>query len=114
MIQDILGSDCAAARDYMDEIERLRDPSHVRDYDRKEWAGFLGEAGLRMIHEETLHGSYWLKDWTARSATPAEKVREIERRIKDLPPHLVGHMKTYDSGSDWMIGMRYILLVATK
>ena len=114
LIQDILGSDCAAARDYMDEIEKLRDPSHVRDYDRKEWAGFLGEAGLRMIHEETLHGSYWLKDWTARSATPAEKVREIERRIRELPPHLAGHIKVYDSGSDWMIGMMYILLMATK
>ena len=114
LIQDILGLDNRVARGYWDEIERLRDPSHVKDYDREEWKTFLVGGGLRVIHSEVVPGVYALGEWTSRSGTPVDNVEEIKAMLRNMPEAVAKYLKASYSGGDWSIQMRYILLLATK
>ncbi len=113
-IQDILGIDSPAARAYMDEIEVLRDPSHVKDYSSEEWASFLGKAGLRIVRREVLPGSYRLKDWTSRSGTSGESYDLIVRRLEEMPESVRVHLRAVFVDEDWTIPMQYILVFAQK
>ncbi len=113
-IQDILGIENPSARSYMDEIEMLRDPSHVKDYNSQEWNSFLMEAKLGVIRKEMLPGSYRLKDWTSRSGTSKENYDLIVKKLEDMPENVRGDLKARFIEGDWTIPMRYILVFAGK
>ena len=54
LVQDIRGHDDPAAAAFILEVERRRDPSHVRSYRVVEWQALLRGAGLTII-EEAVH-----------------------------------------------------------
>ncbi|MFL5920768.1 MAG: class I SAM-dependent methyltransferase [Gaiellaceae bacterium] len=63
-----------------EEAERLRDPTHVRNYTEDEWRSFLGEAGLEVEQVECFEKVHPLEDWLARAGCAgedAERVREL-------------------------------------
>jgi ubiquinone/menaquinone biosynthesis C-methylase UbiE len=49
LLQDILGHDDADANAFILEVERRRDPSHVRSYRMSEWKAFLRATGRTII-----------------------------------------------------------------
>lgn len=51
----------------VNELERRRDPSHVRSYTLEEWCGFLAAAGLRLERVEVIYRRHEWDDWTVRS-----------------------------------------------
>ncbi len=114
IIQDILGLDGLQARRYMDEIEVLRDPSHVHDYGKTEWRTFLAKAGLQLLHSELIPGVYMLDDWTTRSGTSPDRVEKIKNMLDNMPDQVAKYLRATPSGGDWVIQMRYILMLATK
>jgi ubiquinone/menaquinone biosynthesis C-methylase UbiE len=63
-----------------EEADRLRDPSHVRNYGVAEWHSFFELAGLRLVDEVFMVRDTDLEDWLARTETP-----EADRaRVRDL------------------------------
>ena len=46
LVEDILGHEDEEAAAFILEVERRRDPSHVRAYRQIEWTAFLRAAGL--------------------------------------------------------------------
>jgi SAM-dependent methyltransferase len=63
-----------------EEAERLRDPTHVRNYTEDEWRSFLAEAGLEIAQVERFEKVHPLEDWLARTGctgADAERVREL-------------------------------------
>jgi SAM-dependent methyltransferase len=70
-----------------DEADRLRDPSHVRNYSVAEWRGFFEEAGLEIAGEARMIRDTDLSDWLDRTETPnddRERVTELlAERIQD-------------------------------
>ena len=60
--------------DAVEEAERLRDPSHVRNYADDEWLGFLRDAGLTLedvrFFPHTIDFAAWLGAPGARARTP--------------------------------------------
>jgi SAM-dependent methyltransferase len=71
-----------------EEAERLRDPTHVRNYDEDEWRALLDGAGLEVeevrIVQNTIDFSAWLARTGCEGAT-AERVRELwGRRVRDV------------------------------
>lgn len=113
-IQDILGLDDPQARNYMDEIERLRDPSHIKNYSMEEWKKFFIRGGLKVIHSEVVSGVYEFREWSSRSGTPVDNVEKIKMMLHNMPELVAKHLKTLYSGGKWSIQMRYILLLMTK
>jgi SAM-dependent methyltransferase len=76
-----------------EEADRIRDPSHVRNYGVAEWHSFFELAGLEVADEATLLRDTDFEAWLDRTETPAgdrQPVRELldgrihDRRL-DLP-----------------------------
>jgi SAM-dependent methyltransferase len=70
-----------------EEADRLRDPSHVRNYGVAEWHSFFELAGLEVADEASMLRSTDFEDWLARTETPDDvrpRVRELlEGRVRD-------------------------------
>ena len=70
-----------------EEADRVRDPSHVRNYSQAEWHSFFELAGLEIVEEAFMERSLVLQPWLDRTATPAEdqaRVRELlGDRVRD-------------------------------
>jgi SAM-dependent methyltransferase len=70
-----------------EEADRIRDPSHVRNYGVAEWHSFFELAGLEVADEATLLRDTDFEGWLDRTETPAgdrARVRELlDSRIHD-------------------------------
>jgi SAM-dependent methyltransferase len=63
-----------------EEADRLRDPSHVRNYSQPEWESFFELAGLEVVEEAYLVRELEVQSWLDRVETPPEdqaRVREL-------------------------------------
>jgi hypothetical protein len=63
-----------------EEAERLRDPSHVRNYSEAEWRGFCDAAGLVVEEVRVFDFPIELEPWLERTectGADAERVREL-------------------------------------
>ena len=75
-------------------IEKLRDPSHVRNYRPSQWRAMVTAAGLRITFEEL---DFYMENggpmdfaaWTARANTPPAAIAELTRLLRDSSPALV-------------------------
>jgi SAM-dependent methyltransferase len=70
-----------------EEADRLRDPSHVRNYGVAEWESFFELAGLEIAEQRVLERPLEIEPWlqrTGTSAADAARVRELlDHRIVD-------------------------------
>ena len=70
-----------------EEADRIRDPSHVRNYGVAEWHSFFELAGLVIVEERHMERKLEIEPWLARvDCTPAqvERVRELlGDRVRD-------------------------------
>jgi ubiquinone/menaquinone biosynthesis C-methylase UbiE len=76
---------------FVNEVERRRDPSHVRCYTERQWRDALGAAGLRVAHTEQDRRTHDFADWTARSAMPEAERAALERDMLAAPPAVRAH-----------------------
>ncbi|HWX08533.1 MAG TPA: hypothetical protein VNY33_01025, partial [Gaiellaceae bacterium] len=63
-----------------EEADRLRDPSHVRNYGVAEWESFFELAGLEVVEQRHLLRPAEVEPWLERTQTPAAdavRVREL-------------------------------------
>ena len=66
-----------------EEAEKLRDPTHVRNYTEREWRGFLSEAGLEVEQVETFEKEHPLEDWLARTGCEGEEADRVRELLAD-------------------------------
>ena len=79
-------------------IEKLRDPSHVRNYTPSEWRSMLADAGLRVTFEEC---SLAMENgrpmdfaaWVRRMNTPPAAVEELTRLFRGASPALAAALR---------------------
>lgn len=71
---------------FINAIEKLRDPTHVRDYTVSEWRSFCTMAGLIVEHAETFTKTIPFDDWCARSRTPPHVIAELNQRLVAATP----------------------------
>jgi len=62
----------------LESAERLRDPSHVRNYSEEGWAAFVEQAGLRIAERRLFVHTFDLAAWLARTGCEGE---EAERAV---------------------------------
>jgi SAM-dependent methyltransferase len=85
LVQDILGHDDEDAAAFILEVERRRDPSHVRAYRQLEWTAFLRAAGLTVLDETIMSKVRPWDEWTTRMRMTPEARAELERFVLDAP-----------------------------
>src|ERR1043166_9262970 len=88
-----VGSDLVLVADNLflgesgEEADRLRDPTHVRNYSEDEWRGLFEQAGLGIEAFEREEKWIELEPWLARAGcvgAEAKRVRELlADRIED-------------------------------
>lgn len=84
LIDNIAPEDVAAARG-MNDVERLRDPSHVEAYPVSRWLGWAGEAGLEPVHLERFWRHKELETWLRRARTSAENEAALRAMLEAAP-----------------------------
>jgi SAM-dependent methyltransferase len=85
LVEDILGHDDRELAAFILEVEKRRDPSHVRALTHREWEAFLKAAGMTVIDESTLSKSRPWEEWTARMRMTPEAKADLERFVRDAP-----------------------------
>lgn len=93
LVQDILGHDDGGASAFITEVERRRDPSHVRAYRAVEWKALLRGAGLTVMDEAVLAKDRPWDDWTGRTRMTAEARAALEAFVKAAP---AAHRDAFD------------------
>jgi SAM-dependent methyltransferase len=61
----------------VEEAEKLRDPSHVRNYTETEWRELLGAAGLEVREVEIFAHAFDLHAWLERTGCDREEAERV-------------------------------------
>lgn len=85
LVEDILGHDDPEAAAFLLEVEKRRDPSHVRAFRQLEWTAFLRAAGLTVIDEAIMDKIRVWEEWTTRARMSAEAKAALERFVLTAP-----------------------------
>jgi SAM-dependent methyltransferase len=85
LVQDILGHDDGEAARFITEVERRRDPSHVRAYRAVEWKALLRGAGLTVMDEAEVRKARPWDDWTSRTRMTPEARAALEAFVRAAP-----------------------------
>jgi SAM-dependent methyltransferase len=75
-----------------EEAERLRDPTHVRNYSEDDWRGFLEQAGLELELVERVEKTHPLEAWLSRTGCEGEEAARVKVLLAD---------RTTDDGTAW-------------
>lgn len=83
---------------FINTVEKLRDPSHFRAYRLSEWQRYLAGAGLsyRLAHQFTTQVDR--ENWLARMSVKAEVAGEIRRRLAEASPEAQAHFGITEGG----------------
>jgi ubiquinone/menaquinone biosynthesis C-methylase UbiE len=85
LVQDLLGHEDEEAAAFITEVERRRDPTHVRAFRQLEWTAFLRAAGLTVMDETIMSRRRDWSDWTTRTRMTPEARAELERFVLAAP-----------------------------
>jgi SAM-dependent methyltransferase len=67
----------------VEEAERLRDPTHVRNYSEEEWRQLFPQAGLEVEAVELLDTDIDLEAWLARAGCEADEAERVRALLSD-------------------------------
>ncbi len=93
LIQDHVLPDSKADGTFIDDFERLRDPSHNRAFDCKEWQSMFTAAGFDVIETRQVTKRHELNAWADRQGCSADVKNELLDRLKNGSPQVKGWMK---------------------
>ena len=93
VIVDSAAPEDAALDRQWNYIEKLRDPSHVRNYTPSEWRSMLADAGLRVTFEQSSFATengrpMDFAAWVRRMNAPPQAVEELTRLFREASPVL--------------------------
>ena len=88
ILSDVLGFGDPVCDTYLNAIELLRDPSHVRDYTLEEWSNRFAAAGFRLEILFPYRIYLHFDEWTDRMETPMVN-RAAIRALYDASPEEV-------------------------
>jgi SAM-dependent methyltransferase len=84
--------DTLYSSDSQEQAEKLRDPTHVRNYTENEWVEFLTAAGLEVEQRQLFEKVHPLEDWLARTGCEGEEAERVKELLSD---------RMTDDGTAW-------------
>ena len=99
MVMDAVAPESTVCDTFLQTIEMLRDPSHVRDYSVREWINMLKAAGF--TPEEPVRRRVHLDfaTWIARMQTPPVQADAIRALMAEMPEEVRTHFALEANGS---------------
>jgi SAM-dependent methyltransferase len=81
--QRVIVCDNTFISDASEAADRLRDPSHVRNYSVAEWRELFERVGLRVTDERELLRPLEIEPWLARAGTPEDDAAQVRELLAD-------------------------------
>lgn len=85
LLVDVVASESPTQDTFLNAIELLRDPSHVRDHTPTQWLAMAQAAGLEGELLETWALRLEFRSWVERMRTPAASVAQIQALFDGAP-----------------------------
>ncbi|MDQ0207760.1 class I SAM-dependent methyltransferase [Alkalicoccobacillus murimartini] len=70
---------------FYNEVERQRDPSHVRAYKKTEWIRFIEQAGFRVDSIKVFKKTFIFNDWCNRATISEADKLDLEKKFLESP-----------------------------
>ena len=67
--------------EFINKINKMRDPTHIRSYTKNEWLSIILKSKLKVIDVKGFRNEYNLQDWLKRAETNEDKIRQIKQLI---------------------------------
>jgi ubiquinone/menaquinone biosynthesis C-methylase UbiE len=96
---DLLGEEQPLVDTWLQCMELLRDPSHVRDRSAAEWSALISAAGFQLVAQETFQTRLQFGPWVERMRTPAERVVVIRSLQERAPAEVCAALGLEPDGS---------------
>ncbi len=113
LLVDVISPDPPAADTFLNAIELLRDPSHVRDHTASQWVALCSEAGMRAEVVQTWPLRLEFESWVARMNTPFLAITQI-RALIDGAPREVRSILGIDGENNYSFTVPTMLLRAVR
>ena len=86
VLVDNYAPDDPALDTFINELETLRDASHVRNHTIAGWRELLEDADLRTsVESDLMTTKITTEGWLERSQTPPDRAAEVRRRLRGAP-----------------------------
>lgn len=94
--QDSMVPEDSRLGDFLNRVERLRDPTHVRSRTRHEWSRLIEGAGFRLEGAEVFKKEHDFPAWAGRSSSLDEAGRvSLERAFLEAPEAAADYFKIH-------------------
>jgi SAM-dependent methyltransferase len=92
-IADNIAPEDAADAAYIDDFEKLRDPSHARCLPPSAWKACFANAGLVLLHEDRVEKHVTFDEWCAHQKTPADVMAHLRDKLLNASDAVKSHLK---------------------
>jgi ubiquinone/menaquinone biosynthesis C-methylase UbiE len=86
ILQDHVLPDDEDSGRYIDNFERLRDPSHIRAFSHEEWIKLSQNSGLQVEITEEVTKRHILRTWAERQGCKPATITQLASMIQNPPP----------------------------
>lgn len=105
---DSIGSSQPILDTFLQSVELLRDPSHVRNYSFREWLDFTESYGLTPLNVERQVLPICLEDWVKRMHTPKVSIHAIRYLQSMASDVVISHFGLKNNG-DFQLDVGYMV-----
>ena len=102
------------AGEYVNRIERLRDPSHHRALSLDEWRAAFAAAGFHVLHAETAPKRMAFQPWAERMGTSAETISVLRSMLLDAPPAAAAYFQPVADAGELAFHLTEAILINRK
>ena len=89
LLADTVATEDPVVYEWMDKVERLRDPSHHLNRSPSELLALIEGCGFRVTDKGTSRVHLDLESWTQRSATPPAEVAQLQAMLAEAGANVV-------------------------
>lgn len=83
VLSDITSSEDIAKSEYQNEMETIRDPSHVKHYRPSEIVQMLNDLGFDILHFEDWPADFVFDEWISMSDPGVESAKRVKKMMID-------------------------------
>ncbi|WP_046176445.1 class I SAM-dependent methyltransferase [Domibacillus indicus] len=76
---------------FVNQLESLRDPSHVRSYAVSEWKEWLNKSNLNIVNEQVRRKILGYPEWVRRTASSAEQIQKVDAHLHSADQAAASH-----------------------
>jgi len=85
VMEDSCAPESARQDKFINDLEKLRDPTHVRSYTKNEWKRLLADAGLKVVRLRHYRKEHDVADWIERSGLPQAEQNKVWEAFANAP-----------------------------